>query len=196
MPRIEPVSRDQLEQGLSAEELRYIEDRVGEPLNVQYQLAHVPGLLGALGQLVRAVHAPGHAPADLKWLVGHVSSRSAGCTYCSAHTGYFGGKFAGVDAEKIEHVWEFETSDLFSDAERAALRIAAAAGLTPNETTDEMFEELHEYFDDRAIAELVATIALFGFMNRWNDTLQPALEAGPLQFGRDHLQRLGWYAPA
>lgn len=41
-----------------------------------------------------------------------------------------------------------------------------AAGGVPNGVTDEMFAKLREYWSDGHIVEIVAMIALFGFLNR------------------------------
>jgi hypothetical protein len=38
----------------------------------------------------------------------------------------------------------------------------------------------------------VAVIALFGFLNRWNDTLGTVLEDVPKEFVEKELQPLGW----
>jgi hypothetical protein len=35
-------------------------------------------------------------------------------------------------------------------------------------------------------------VALFGFMNRWNDTMATPLEAEPLEVGEKHLAGRGW----
>lgn len=35
-------------------------------------------------------------------------------------------------------------------------------------------------------------VALFGFLNRWNDGLGTTLEAEPLTFGNTHLGDSGW----
>jgi hypothetical protein len=88
----------------------------------------------------------------------------------------------GADAAKFEQVWMFETSELFDGRERAALRLAAAAGAVPNAVTDAHFDDLRQYFDDDEILELVAVIAMFGIMNRWNDTLTVTLEGPPMHF--------------
>ena len=40
----------------------------------------------------------------------------------------------------------------------------------------------------------MATIATFGFLNRWNDTMATELEAEPLEFARQHLADNGWEA--
>lgn len=127
----------------------------------------------------------------LKYLVVGVVSGAAGCRYCQSHTLEHGAD-EGVPIAKIEALWEFESSDLFDDAERAALRLARAAGVTPNEVTDAHFEELRRHFDDDQILELVSVIALFGFMNRWNDTLAVPLEDRPLTFASEHLAAGGW----
>ena len=92
-----------------------------------------------------------------------------------------------MPAEKIEAVWEYETSPLFSEAERAVLRVAQGAAQTPNAVTDEDFGELRKYWDDGQVVEIVATIAVFGFFNRWNDTMATELESSPLRFAEDHL---------
>jgi alkylhydroperoxidase family enzyme len=98
----------------------------------------------------------------------------------------------GVDESKIEALWDFETSGLFSAAEKAALRVARGAGLTPNAVTDEDMEDLRSHFTDDQVVEIVAVIANFGFLNRWNDTMATELERSPLAWAREHLAGRGW----
>ena len=79
-------------------------------------------------------------------------------------------------------MFEFETSPLFNDAERAVLRVAWHGALQPNAVTDEDIEALTTHFSDREIVEIVAVLSLYGFLNRWNGTLNTELEAQPAAF--------------
>ncbi|MBS1677746.1 MAG: carboxymuconolactone decarboxylase family protein [Actinobacteria bacterium] len=160
-------------------------------LRIMARDAELSTALVDLGELV--LHRPGRVPVELKWLVAGMASRSAGCRYCQAHTLAHGANH-GVPVAKIENVWDFEASDEFDESERVALRLAIAAGVTPNAVTAENFEELHRHFDDDQILEIVAVISFFGFLNRWNDTLAPPLEDVPMQFGTEHLSPSGWTA--
>ena len=111
--------------------------------------------------------------------------------YCIAHTAG-GALHLGVAEEKVRAVWEYQTSPLFSPAERAALDVAVAAGCTPNAVTDEMFVELREHWSEEQIVEIVATIAMFGFLNRFNDTMATPLEEEPIEVGERMLADRGW----
>jgi uncharacterized peroxidase-related enzyme len=133
----------------------------------------------------------GEVTADQRWLVAHAVSQSAGCQYCQAHTAANGNK-AGIGTEKIERLLEFETSDLFTPAERAIIALGLAAGKTPNETDRGHFAALREHFSDDGIVELVAVISLFGWLNRWNDTFASTLEDKPKAFAEEHLTARGW----
>ncbi|MDX2466121.1 MAG: carboxymuconolactone decarboxylase family protein, partial [Acidimicrobiia bacterium] len=53
---------------------------------------------------------------------------------------------------------------------------ALAASGVPNTVTDEQFVEMQSHWDDGQIVEILAVIALYGFLNRWNDTLATQLE--------------------
>ena len=97
-----------------------------------------------------------------------------------------------MQAEKIEHAFEFETHPAFSAAERAALRLARDASLVPNLVEAEHFTALRQHFDEPQIVELVAVCALFGFLNRWNDTMSTELEAVPRAFADAHLGAADW----
>jgi uncharacterized peroxidase-related enzyme len=155
-------------------------------------MARKPALLRAFNGLVAAVmRDPGEVPADLKWLVAHAVSASAGCRYCQAHTAANSAK-AGLAVAKIETLMEYETSAAYTPAERAAIALALAAGRIPNETTPEHFDALRAHFSESGIVEIVAVISLFGWLNRWNDTLASDLEAAPLDFGTVHLGPSGW----
>jgi alkylhydroperoxidase family enzyme len=125
-------------------------------------------------------------PSYLKDLIAHVSSNAAGCRYCQAHTAHTAHK-NGVPIKKLQKIWEFEVSDLFTDQERAALRFALAAGSIPNQVTPEHHKNLNQFFTESQIIEIVATISIFGFLNRWNDSMATKLENKPLQFAQTHL---------
>jgi alkylhydroperoxidase family enzyme len=151
-----------------------------------------PALLRAFSQLANVILAPGKLPEDLKWLIAHVTTRAQGCRYCQAHTGHVTTNTIGVSPEKVEASWEFETSPLFSEAERVALRLSLAAGCIPSAVTNEHFDEVRKYFNDDAIVEMVGIISTFGFLSRWNVTLAVDLEPKPLEFAKEHLAPHGW----
>jgi uncharacterized peroxidase-related enzyme len=192
VPRVPALERSDIPDHLAP-----VLERVGETYgfvpNSMLTMGHNPELLEAFSALGRVAMGDGSSiPAGLRWLVAHVASRASGCRYCIAHTAHNGAAAAGLEAAKFEAVWEFETSPLFDDAERAALRVAAAAGSVPNETTDAMFHALRSHYSDREVVDIVAAVAFFGFLNRWNDTMATALEGAPLQFAAQHLAKSGW----
>ncbi|MEL6945640.1 MAG: carboxymuconolactone decarboxylase family protein, partial [Bacteroidota bacterium] len=111
---------------------------------------------------------------------------------CQAHTAHTAHK-NGVSIEKLQNIWSFQTSDLFSEKERAALNFALAAGSSPNQVTPKHHTTLKEYFTEAQIVEIVATIAIFGFLNRWNDSMSTELEDEPLKFANQYLYK-NWEA--
>ena len=149
-------------------------------------MAHWPELLGAFGGLGGTILGGGELDPGLKQMVAFVISNAAGCRYCQAHTSHSAHR-SGVSAEKLNAAFEFETSDLFTDAERAALRVALHAGMVPNAVEPAHMEELHKHYTDKQCVEIVAVISLFGYLNRWNDTMATTLEATPTDFATDNL---------
>ncbi|MBT6286152.1 MAG: carboxymuconolactone decarboxylase family protein [Rhodospirillaceae bacterium] len=168
-------------------------ERLGFIPNSQRVMARKPELLVAFNALGKAVNnqTDGSIPASLKYMIANAASLSAGCMYCVAHTGG-GTARTGVDEQKIAAIWEFETSDLFSEAERSALRFAQAAAAVPNMATDEDFADLRKHFDEYQIVEIVAVISMFGFLSRWNDTMATAREEEPIEFAEKNLADKGW----
>lgn len=189
MPRVTPLSRDELSEFEPT--FAMIEGAMGFVPNSLLTLGRSPDLLRAFGGLSAAVLGSSTIEPPLRQLVAFVSSQAAGCRYCQAHTSH-GAERAGVSTEKLRAAFEFETSDLFDDAERAALRLARDAAFVPNQTTDAHFEALREHFEERQIVDLVAVIALFGWLNRWNDTMATQLETGAVSFAKTHLVEAGW----
>jgi len=58
--------------------------------------------------------------------------------------------------------------------------------------TDEDFTALKRYYTDTQIVDIVAVIALFGFLNRFNDTMATELESSPIEAGQRFLAQQGW----
>lgn len=58
--------------------------------------------------------------------------------------------------------------------------------------TDEMFAELKKHWNEGQIVEIVGVIALFGFLNRWNDTMASPLEADSIGVAERLLAPHGW----
>lgn len=189
MPRVDPLSKDEASKRTGS--FDWIEAILGFVPNSMLIMSRKPELVAGFKALVTAALAPGKVSLEMKALVAHVSSRAAGCVYCSAHTGHIS-DLRGVDATKFDAVWDYERSDLFSDAERAALVIAQGASAVPNAVTDADFAEAKKYWDDEQLVEIMGVIAVYGFLNRWNDTLATPLEPDPVSFGESRLASSGW----
>ena len=191
MSRVKPVDQDAI---AALDDLfAPVVERMGFIPLSQLVMAHKPALLRAFIDLGKAVYSQdeGSIPFALKSLIGNMASKSAGCMYCVAHTGSNSSR-AGVDDEKIAAMWAFETSDLFSDAERAALSFAQAAAQVPNATTDADFAELRKHFTDFQIVEIMSVISMFGYLNRWNDSMATTLEEEPIAFAEKTIAGTGW----
>ncbi len=191
MGRITPIPRADLPQYEPVFEL--VEAAMGFVPSSLPTMARVPALFEAFGQLAATVMNAGQIDPGLGQLVAHVASTAAGCRYCQAHTAAHAAHL-GVDVEKITAVWDFETDERFSDAERAAFRLARDAAQVPNAASDEHFADLARHYTDEQVIQIVATISLFGYLNRWNDTMATTLEAAPLDFAPRHLAPHGWSA--
>lgn len=139
-----------------------------------------PQLVKAFAQLNAAVMATdGEVDLGFRRLIGHLASKASGCLYCQAHT-LLGAKNFGISEEKMAAVWNYANSDLYSPAEKIALDFALAAASQPNTVTDDMFNELSTQWSEGQIVEILGVVAMFGFLNRWNDSMATPLEAAPL----------------
>lgn len=133
----------------------------------------------------------GKINSALKRLIGYLCSYSAGCNYCQAHTIRAAERF-GAAEEQLKHIWEYKTHPSFTAAEKAALDFALASSAIPNAVDDAIAENLRKYWDDGEIVEILGVIALFGFLNRWNDSMGTEIESGAIESGEKHLLQSGW----
>jgi uncharacterized peroxidase-related enzyme len=191
MTRIAPTPREELPQYEKTFQL--VEGAMGFVPSSMRTMAKIPALFEAFSGLAATITLIGEIEPGLAQMIANVASTASGCRYCQAHTAAHAAH-AGVDTEKIEKVWEFETSDLFTEAERAALRVARDAAQNPNAVTNDEFADLERHYSENQIIQIVATIGLFGYLNRWNDTMATTLEPEPLEFAGEHLSASGWEA--
>lgn len=144
-----------------------------------------PHLVKAFAQLNAAVMAPdGEVELGFRRLIGHLASKASGCLYCQAHT-LLGAKNFGISDEKLAAVWTYASSDLYTPAEKIALDFALAAASQPNAVTDGMFAELSVHWSEGQIVEILGVVAMFGFLNRWNDSMATPLEHVPLAVAQE-----------
>jgi len=190
MAHIDPLPADHTPE--LAETFRHFEEILGFVPNSLLTLQRRPGIVRAFGELTAAVMDP-HGSVDpaFKRLLAHFASRAAGCQYCEAHSLVAAG-ISGLPAEKLEALWEYQRSEHYSEAERAALDFALAAGAVPNEVDDALMQRLKAHWSDAQIVELLAAVCLYGFLNRWNDSMATDLEEGPRALGERVLKPGGW----
>jgi uncharacterized peroxidase-related enzyme len=168
------------------------EETLGFCPNSVLTMAHRPEIAKSFVALNKAVMTNhGRVTSALKRLIGYMSSHVAGCRYCQAHTIRAAERY-GAEAEQMSNIWSFDTHPAFSPAERAALSFARAASVIPNAVNDEIKTELHAHWSDGDIVEIAGVVALFGYLNRWNDSMGTTLEAPAEESGRLWLTSDGW----
>ncbi len=168
-----------------------VESFMGYVPNAHLTMAEKPELLLAFSNLAMTIFQSEGIDMETKQLIALASSLSSGCKYCQAHTSH-GAERAGTKEEKIAEILNYTESKHYSEKERAVLNLAFASGRAPNESKSEHFSELKKYFSDGQIIDIVSVISMFGFLNRWNDTLGTKLEDVPKDFVEEKLKPLGW----
>ena len=156
-----------------------------------FEMENWPELRQTANSLFKLVFPGREVSGELKQLVFLAASVASGCVHCQSHGAYHLHKI-GVADEKIQALWSYQTSELFTEAERAALNLAFAAGTCPNATGPEDFVELRKHFTDTQIIEIVAVIAVGGFLNRWNDTIATVTDQESIDFANHVLRPVGW----
>lgn len=172
--------------------IQFYEETLGFCPNSVKTMHHRPRIAYAFIEMNKAVmQNNGKLTSALKRLIGYISSHAAGCRYCEAHTIRAAERY-GAHQAQLDNIWEYQTSDAFNDAERAALNLALAASQIPNAVTDEIAENARKFWNEGEIVEMMGVIALFGFLNRWNDSMGTQMEDGAIESGKELLGNSGW----
>jgi alkylhydroperoxidase family enzyme len=153
--------------------------------------ARAPEVQHAFRALQDAIAQTATIARELRGMIFVVSSLSSGCRHCQSH-GAYGLARSGVPVEKIRALLEYETSPLFSEAERAALRFASAAGQAPNAVTPEHHADLRRHFTDAEIAQILVQLCVGGWLNRWNDSLATVTDEESRDWAMANLASVGW----
>lgn len=174
MPLIKPLSN--IEDKETQELVTFFNETLGFCPNSVLTMQKKPHLAQAFVNLNKAVmDNAGSISSEFKRIIAYISSNTAGCRYCQAHTIRAAERYGG-EKERLEQAWDFENSSLFSEAEKVALRFTIAASSVPVSTSQELEELLQHHWDETDILEIMSVIALFGYLNRWNDVMGTSLE--------------------
>ncbi|TPV34846.1 carboxymuconolactone decarboxylase family protein [Paucihalobacter ruber] len=190
MPLVNPLSaQHDLETKKLAE---FFNETLGFCPNSVLTMQHRPAISKAFINLNKAVmQNDGGVTSALKRMIAWVSSNATGCRYCQAHAIRAAERY-GAEQEQLDHVWEYRTHPAFSEAERAALDFSLAASQIPNAVNEQIKTELYKYWDEGEIVEMLGVISLFGFLNRWNDSMGTTLEDDAIESGDKYLGKHGW----
>tara|TARA_Y200000002_G_scaffold215887_1_gene178153 strand:- start:50 stop:640 length:591 start_codon:yes stop_codon:yes gene_type:complete len=131
----------------------------------------------------------GQVSSKLKRMIGFVSSRVSGCNYCQAHTIRAAERY-GASRDQLENIWDFRENKDFSKKEKIALEFSIAASSIPNGVDEDLSREIRKYWDDGEIVEMLGVISLFGFLNRWNDSMGTRIEEAADKSGKKYIK--GW----
>lgn len=193
MAYMEPLENDQIGDEAIVQRFEHYQNTRGFTPNSIRTMARRPNIVKAFMQLNQAVLYEGTVSEELKMLVSLMSSFATGCLYCQSHMANLSHIYS-APKEKIEAIMDFERSELFSETERAALDFAYKAAQVPNAVSQTEYDRLANHFNEEQIVEITASIALFGYLNRWNDSMATSLEPVANDRATQLLGESGWSA--
>ncbi len=131
---------------------------------------------------------------------------ASGCTHCQVH-GAYGVYYTaeedylqgvipvderGPVIDRIHALMDFERSDLFSDAEKAAFRLARDAATLPGRVTAAHIEELRRHYTDREIHEIQSAIMACAWLSPTMQAQATVTDNLSMTFALRYLTPKGW----
>ncbi|WGK65885.1 carboxymuconolactone decarboxylase family protein [Croceiramulus getboli] len=190
MPLVNPLPADHSPE--TAELAKFFNETLGFCPNSVLTMQYRPAISKAFINLNKAVMAnEGRVTSALKRMIAWVSSNATGCRYCQAHTIRAAERY-GAEQEQLDHIWDYRTHPAFSEAERAALDFSLAASQVPNAVDQQIKNRLYQHWNEGEIVEMLGVISLFGYLNRWNDSMGTVLEQAAIDSGKQYLGKHGF----
>lgn len=191
MPLVAPLASDENED--VTELARFFNETLGFYPNSVLTMQRRPAIAKAFINLnIAVMENHGGVTAEQKRLIGYITSANTGCRYCEAHAILAAERYGGTP-QRLENIWSFRESNLYTEAEKSAFEFALAASSVPNAVDENIKQALHKHWDDDEIIEILAVISLFGYLNRWNDSMATTLEADAIDAGDKRLNERGWH---
>ena len=185
MPLITPLNPEHSEE--VRELAKFFNETLGFTPNSVLTMQRRPEIAKAFINLNKAVmENHGQVTSEQKRLIGYLTSATTGCRYCQAHTILAAKRYGGSE-ERLNNIWEFRSSDLYTEAEKAAFEFALAASAVPNAVDEQIEKDMKAHWDEDDIVEILGVISLFGYLNRWNDSMATTMEDGAVNAGETYL---------
>jgi AhpD family alkylhydroperoxidase len=133
----------------------------------------LPDAMTGIQNIYKAMHQGG-VPGTTLELVHLRASQINGCSAC-VDTGVKSARKSGETDARLFQVVAWRESDLFTDAERAALTLTEAATRLadrPDAVTDDIWDEVADHYDEQQLAAIILMIGLTNLFNRINTTIR------------------------
>lgn len=142
--------------------------------NIFRALAHAPQILDQFLSYANAIRAAGISPKlrEMAILtVGHCTNSEYEIAHHQSH-----GMKAGISAEQLKAIAEFERSPLFDEEEKAVMALAKESTLQVN-VSDATWHRVAAFMDEKQLVELALNVAWYNSGVRIMGTLGIELEA-------------------
>jgi AhpD family alkylhydroperoxidase len=133
----------------------------------------LPDAMTGIQNLYKAM-SQGDVPQTTLEVVHMRASQINGCSAC-VDAGMRGAERTGETIERFTRLVAWRETDIFTDAERAALKLTEAATRLadrPDAVTDEIWDEAAGHYDEKGLSAIILMIAITNFFNRINTTIR------------------------
>jgi AhpD family alkylhydroperoxidase len=165
------------EQAVLFEHCRKMLGRVANAMRVA---AHAPKIAQALlGFMIPTLREEITGALDIrvKALAILKTSMLNGCAYCIGHNTALGRAVGFSDGQIAALDGDYQGSELFTPAEKAAIAWAECLTLRTYRQKPEVMAELKRNYSNEQIVEITMVSGYFNFWNRFTDSLQVDIEA-------------------
>jgi AhpD family alkylhydroperoxidase len=153
---------------------------LGRVANAMRVAAHAPKIAQALlGFMIPTLREEITGALDIrvKALAILKTSMLNGCAYCIGHNTALGRAVGFSDGQIAALDGDYQGSELFTPAEKAAIAWAECLTLRTYRQKPEVMAELKRNYSNEQIVEITMVSGYFNFWNRFTDSLQVDIEA-------------------
>ncbi len=128
--------------------------------------AYQPKMMMGMGRFNQAIRKGDTVDERIRNLVELKGAQMIGCEFC-VDLGSQICRNSGFSDEELLALARYQSSDLFTSREKAALDYAVGVMRTPVDVSDEVFARMREHFSEKQIVEITALLTLVN-VDRFN----------------------------